>query len=464
MLPWQAAAVEKLLHLRVGALYMEMGTGKTRTCLEFISRRIDGGKMAKAIWLCPCSVKGNLRNDLAKHCDGWESVIQIHGIESLSGSLSLYERLMKEADMDTMIVVDESNLVKNHHAIRTMRITNIAEKCKYRMILNGTPVSRNEGDLFSQWYILDYRILGFRSYWAFSNKHLEYDPDIPGKIVRVLGVDTLIKKIEPYSFQVLKSECFELPEKKCETICTSLDAEQDEHYCEMVEHMLGQIDERKPETVYRMFSAAQSIISGLWVKDNNGHLETRPMFGSPMDNPRIADLMACVDEFIKDEQCIIFCKYTHEITSILALMGNRALPFYGDIKAKDRDANVAAFRDGKAQFLVGNKTCAGYGLNLQFCRNVIYYSNDWDYATRAQSEDRVHRFGQTREVRIFDIVAEGTLDERIMSCLRRKEGLEADVKRALAGSGTSKAALRKMMMGNGKEKKNGKGVHEPKRP
>ena len=76
-----------------------------------------------------------------------------------------------------------------------------------------------------------------------------------------------------------------------------------------------------------------------------------------------------------------------------------------------------------AQFLVANKVCAGYGLNLQFCSYIIYYSNDWDYATRSQSEDRVHRIGQEKNVHIVDICAADTLDERILKCLWRKEGL-----------------------------------------
>lgn len=76
-----------------------------------------------------------------------------------------------------------------------------------------------------------------------------------------------------------------------------------------------------------------------------------------------------------------------------------------------------------AQFFVAIKQCAGYGLNLQFCDYVIYYNNDWDYATRAQSEDRVHRIGQTNNVHIVDICADETIDKRILRSLGRKEGI-----------------------------------------
>lgn len=81
----------------------------------------------------------------------------------------------------------------------------------------------------------------------------------------------------------------------------------------------------------------------------------------------------------------------------------------------------------------------GYGLNLQFARNVVYYSNDWDYATRAQSEDRVHRLGQEQDVHIYDLACYGSLDMRILQCLKRKEHLLENIKRALDKSENRRA-------------------------
>ena len=100
------------------------------------------------------------------------------------------------------------------------------------------------------------------------------------------------------------------------------------------------------------------------------------------------------------------------------------------MKLKRRQKSIDMFK-GESQFFVANKVCAGYGLNLQFCSYVIYYSNDWDYATRAQSEDRVHRIGQSKNVHIIDICAANTLDERIIDCLQRKENLIDSFKREI---------------------------------
>lgn len=474
LMPHQHAAVEKLIGIRVGALYMEMGTGKTRTALEMIARRLAAGKIDRVLWLCPCSVRRTIAQDIIKHADEIDvDRFQIYGIESLSSSLGLYVQLRAYVQCGTcMLVVDESNLVKNSRAIRSRRITTIAQECKYRIILNGTPISRSEADLFGQWYLLDWRILGYQSFYSFAANHLEYDPEMPGRVRRVLNTNYLTEKIAPYSFQITRAECFNLPPKHYDMVYTSLPFDQSAHYWAVVENMLAGIDEQIPETIYRMFSAAQAVISGMYVEDDGKHIITTPMYADPEDNPRIAHLLEVVEEKTPGEKAIIFAKYSHEIEAILESLQRKygegcAVPFYGKIAKTRRQENLARFSGG-ARFLVANKACAGYGLNLQFCRNVIYYSNDWDYATRIQSEDRVHRMGQEQDVRIIDICARHTLDEKIMRCLTRKEGLSDAIKREIkhAEGNEARGAYRKWLYGEMGEEgggEDGEDLHNPER-
>ena len=214
---YQSKAVDKLSKLKVGALYMEQGTGKTRTALEIIKNKMIKGKVEVVLWLCPCSVKNNLKEDIIKHTGQKpsENNIIIKGIESLSSSDRLYLQLLELVKIyKVYLIVDESNLVKNKLAIRTERIIEISSFCKYKMILNGTPISKNEADLFAQWYILDWRILGYKSFYSFAANHLEYKKvRLPSgreimtdQIIRVLNVDYLTEKIAPYMYQIKKDE------------------------------------------------------------------------------------------------------------------------------------------------------------------------------------------------------------------------------------------------------------------
>ena len=417
----QINAVEKLSKIKVGALYMEQGTGKTRTALELIKSRLDKGKVDSVIWLCPCSVKTNLKKDLGKHCDDI-SKIYICGIETLSSSIRENVKLLNKVKNERIyLVVDESNLVKNHQAKRTQNIIRLAEKCQYKVILNGTPISRCEKDLFAQWYILDWRILGYRSFWSFAANHLEYDENIRGKIVRCLETEHLTKKIAPYTFQVRKSECLDLPKKTYNTLYFDLTAKQYEHYQYVADNLLFQVDEFKPYTIYKLLGAVQAVSSGFRLHfDEKDNYAKELFFKNPLQNPRIECLLDLIEGI--SEKCIIFCKYTQEITDILSALSDKAVGYYGDLNQKQRDENISKFENG-TQFLVANKQCAGYGLNLQFCSYIIYYNNDWDYATRIQSEDRVHRIGQRDNVHIVSICAGETIEERILDCLERKENL-----------------------------------------
>lgn len=451
--PHQQAAVEKLSKLKVGALYMEQGTGKTRTTLELIRRRFCVGKINRVLWLCPCSIKQNLQSDIIYHCGVLPEEIVIRGIESLSSSDKLYNELLKLVeDNKVYLIVDESNLVKNINAKRTARIVKLSMKCTYKLILNGTPASRNESDLFAQWYVLDWRILGYKTFWGFASNHLEFKkivlPDgrevVTDQITRVLNIDYLSEKIAPYTFQILKADCLDLPKKHYYKQHFSLTDEQSIIYFKVKEQYLLAVEEIRPDTIYKLFTALQHVVSGRCVlTPPDKKMKTAPMFEDFHDNPRIGTLSEILNDFIGVEKCIIFVKYQSEIDTIAELLEERGQSFKiftGKVPQKQRQENLTSFRES-TQFLIANKSCGAYGLNLQFCRNVIFYSNDFDLATRLQSEDRVHRIGQTQEVRIFDIYAEGTIDELIVNCLERKENMIDAFKRGIKEQGGTNASL-----------------------
>jgi len=438
LLPHQEEAFEKLRKLKAGALFMEQGTGKTRTALSLIKARLDAGKADAVLWLCPCSVKKNLREDILFHCGEMPEGFVVRGIESLSSSDRLYLMLRKLVETHKVfLVVDETTLAKNPMAIRTERITSLAGKCPYRLILNGTPISRNEADLFAQFYLLDWRILGYRSYYSFAANHLEYKRiRLPNgseyvdrnRVERVLNVGYLTEKIAPYTFQVKKADCLELPGKSYYGRGFYMTDEQGSCYDEVESEFLAKVDEIRAETIYKLFAACQHVSSGRKVLSGpEERMRTAPLFPDPRDNPRIQELLGLLED-IGDEKAIIFCKYQQEIDDIMGILGSRAVEFTGRLGQKWRQESRQLFRDS-VQFLVANKTCGAFGLNLQFCHNVIFYNNDFNLATRLQAEDRVHRLGQEEEVRIYDIVCYGTIDEFILDCIRRKENLAESFKR-----------------------------------
>lgn len=442
---YQSKAVDKLSKLKVGALYMEQGTGKTRTALEIIQNKMNKGKIEVVLWLCPCSVKNNLKEDIIKHTGELptENNIIIKGIESLSSSDRLYLQLLELVkNYKVYLIVDESNLVKNKLAIRTERIIEISSFCKYKMILNGTPISKNEADLFAQWYILDWRILGYKSFYSFAANHLEYKTvKLPSgreittdQIIRVLNVDYLTEKIAPYMYQIKKDEVLkELKPKQYHMRYFFLDDLQEEEYYETKELFLFNVVDWRSETIFKLFSALQHITSGKKILSApEKRMRTEKMY-TWENNPRIQCLKRTLED-IGEDKCIIFAKYQDEINDIALLLQSENksyIEFTGKISQKKRQENREKFKND-VQFMLANKQCGAYGLNLQFCHNIIFYSNDFDLATRLQAEDRVHRIGQEKTVHIYDICCEYTIDVFIANCLQNKSNLLDSFKKQIS--------------------------------
>lgn len=443
LLKHQIEAVSKLQSVKVGALYMEMGTGKTRTAIELIHKRLIADKVDSVLWLCPCAIKVSIAADIDKHCSNMP--VRVEGIETLSSSVRVNSELLELVKRERVyLIVDESLLVKNHSTKRTCNITRLASECKYKLILNGTPISRCEKDLFSQWQILDWRILGYKSFWSFAANHLEYDERDKSRIRRVLNTDYLAEKIAPYTYQVLKQDCITLPTKRIYDAAVYLTPEQNEHYQKVLDDFLILVDENRPETIYRMFSALQQLISGRRIiTPASKPMWTKPFFADDANNPRLMKLSALLSA--SNGKVIVWCNYNHEIESCYNLCtklfgAGAAVKYFGGLTKRQRTEALRAFQC-EAKVFIANKACGGLGLNLQFCNEAIYYSNDWNYATRIQSEDRIHRIGQERVVEIVDIYTCNTIDHRIHKCLSNKESLIDSFKNELAKKNNLKVWL-----------------------
>ena len=96
---------------------------------------------------------------------------------------------------------------------------------------------------------------------------------------------------------------------------------------------------------------------------------------------------------------------------------------------KVRQEQIALFqqKNGPTRYFVGNAQTGGYGITLTAANTVIYYSNNYDLEKRLQSEDRAHRIGQTGSVTYIDLVAEKTIDDRIIKSLKNKVNIANEI-------------------------------------
>ena len=108
---------------------------------------------------------------------------------------------------------------------------------------------------------------------------------------------------------------------------------------------------------------------------------------------------------------------------------NSVATYFGDTESEERQIIVNRFQnpDDELRFFVGNPSTGGYGLTLTAASTMVYFSNSFDLEKRLQSEDRAHRIGQTKNVTYIDLIAPGTVDEKIVKALRDKIDIATQV-------------------------------------
>jgi SNF2 family DNA or RNA helicase len=166
------------------------------------------------------------------------------------------------------------------------------------------------------------------------------------------------------------------------------------------------------------------------VKWDSGEVQRIP-------NNRLSELLALLED-ASGEKAIVWCSYRSDADAVAGALRDRfgrdaVSEWHGGIGTPAREAGEAAFQNGAARYMVASQQAAGRGRTWTAATLVVYYSNSHSLEDRQQSEDRAHRIGQTGTVTIVDLVARGTVDERIIKSLRAN----LDVVRAALQDGPS---------------------------
>jgi SNF2 family DNA or RNA helicase len=455
----QLQALEESWSRQVWAWFMEMGTGKTKVCIDNIAMLYDRGKIDRALVIAPNGIKRNWRNELSVHMADhvnyrvavWSAspkkkekdeleqlsvmsddlTILIMNIEAFSTQRGAEFARKFIFSGSCFMVVDESTTIKNHAARRTKNIMKIAKLAKYRRIMTGSPVTKSPLDLYSQLEFLGGWILDQSNYYAFRARYAVIVQRNVGThsfqhIIRYQRLDELQDKLKDCSTRVLKSDCLDLPEKLYTKRTVAMTPEQLKAYVEMKKSAIT-FFENNPMTaasVLTQMIRLHQITCG-HVKTDDGEIKT-------IKNNRIKELLQVLQE--TDGKVIIWAVYRHDIQTIEKEIANEygkesVASYYGDTKDSIRQSIVDDFMavDSDLRFFIGNPKTGGYGLTLTSSHTVVYYSNDYSLEVRMQSEDRAHRIGQTNKVTYVDLMVEGTIDEKIVKALNNKIDLASQV-------------------------------------
>ena len=135
--------------------------------------------------------------------------------------------------------------------------------------------------------------------------------------------------------------------------------------------------------------------------------------------------------FIENHRCLIFCQMTKMIDILEEYMLKRKFTYFrldGSTESKDRRDMVTEFqRNGDIFCFLLSTRAAGLGINLTAADTVIFYDNDWNPTNDSQATDRAHRIGQTKEVNVYRLVTQNTIEERILERAKQKQNVQSTV-------------------------------------
>ena len=442
------------------ALFMEMGTGKSKVLIDNIAMLYDRGKINSALIVAPKGVYRNWeRQEIPIHMPEhikyqiitWspattkkqaeenrklfihdeDLVIFLMNIEAFSTKkgLRIAEKFL--LSHSTLMAIDESTTIKSPTASRTKTVLKLRTLAKYRRILTGSPVTKSPLDLYTQCFFLDPDYLDFSSYYTFKNRYsIMVDRNVGSHSFKLVTgyrrLDELNKKLENFSYRVLKEDCLDLPEKIYMKRIVPLSPEQLKAYTEMKKHAITELEGRQTTAASALAQLVRlhQITCGHLALDD-GEIRT-------LKNNRIKELLDILEEI--DGKVIIWAIYRHDIKEITNILSERygansVASFFGDTLDRDRQDIVDRFQDRESdlRFFVGNPRTGGYGLTLTASHTVIYYSNSYDLEIRLQSEDRAHRISQKEKVTYIYLISEGTVDEYIVKNLRGKINLATKI-------------------------------------
>lgn len=386
----QSEAKRHLEEWKVGALFMEAGTGKTKVAVDIV----NASPCDFVLWIGPLQTirTGNVTNEVARQ-GGFNMPCSFIGVESIGGSDRIYLNTVEDLKSyeKPFVVVDESLKIKNAEAKRTKRLLEIGKIVEYKLILNGTPLSRNLLDLWSQMEFLSPLILNM-SLAQFKNTFCEWT-----RVTKSNGWRTYSKEYVTgyenvdYLYSLIRHYVFK----------ADLKLGISQHYRSKAYY----IDEDSREEYARIKEIFLEDEMLEW-RNNNIFLEmTQKMqhayccTGDKID--QVKSILA--EEEVDPSKTIIFCKFI-----------------------KSRELCERLF----PECLVLSYQKDSLGLNLQEYNVTIYFDKVWDFALRTQSTRRTFRTGQERDCLYYDLTGDVGLERLIDRNIGKKVTMSEYFKKA----------------------------------
>jgi SNF2 family DNA or RNA helicase len=437
-----------------GLLCDEVGLGKTIEAGLVLKEYMLRGLVRKVLIITPPALTQQWREEMASKFlitdfvtnedpefrelgeEAWSTFDHI--IASLATARRAeHRRAIVKIHFD-MVIVDEAHHLKNRATV-SWKFVNGLQK-KYMLMLTATPVQNNLDELYNLITILQPGQLKTKR--EFKRRFVvRGDPRLPknrGEL-RDLLADVMVRNAR-------SQVSIRLPRRRAHTIRLRLTSTERELYDAVSAFVREALPAAEARTGRRAGPLTRFTLQILQREIGSSPLAVRPTLEKLAAHRRLpteqratllqlAEQAAAVQRQAKTEallkllaankasgeKAIIFTHYLATLDHLEAAMraaGHDLVVYKGGLTYAQKNEAIARFEQ-EAPFLLSTEA-AGEGRNLQFCRQMINYDLPWNPMRIEQRVGRIHRIGQEREVEIFNLSAEGTIEDYILRLLDRK--------------------------------------------
>jgi len=431
------------------AYWLDVGTGKTWLAL-YTALTIWGCK--NVLVVCPNPVIDSWKEQIEEHTDFKYSlltgtkaqrllkqnmdtplhIINYEGLQTLWGkkvqklviekgvrrkvNKTVVDDFAVLSSMYDCIVVDEVHRCKNPKALVTLLCRALGKHARYAIVMTGTPLTRDQRDLWAEFSVLDNGATLGTNYWAYVNTYFKkrgFD-----WVLRKGSLEKILSRVSDKTIRYERQDCFDLPERTYETLNIRMTTEQAKLTDELIDKARDEVESGKNQAALMTLCIKLAQVTG-------GFLIVDGVTKRLNSNPKLRALEKLIDEI--DGKFIIYHQFVEEGRMIEGMLRRLKVPFKSvRSEVKNKPAQIREFREDKnVRVLVAHPACGGEGINLQFASTIVYYSNSFNMIHREQSEGRIYRAGQTRKCVYFDLLVgndeNDSIDYRIMQALGSKK-------------------------------------------
>lgn len=413
--PWrhQSEAAAWAAERHASMLALDMGTGKTFTAL--LALGLDGTATVPVMLHQGANARRAEQLKQALLMASGKTLVVVVNYDSVwRGELGK----LIEATPWAAIILDESHRIKSPGGRASRWLARLAAKHEHakRLCLTGTPMPHSPLDLYGQFRFLDPQVFG-TSYTRMRGRYANCDARFPSKVKSWKNQDELTGKLDAHSWRVTADEVLDLPPAIHETVPVELSAKVRRFYRTLEAEMTADIEAgtvTAANALTKLLRLAQATGGYCRVDGTAG---VTAIDGTPSKRLALQDRL---EDLPQTEPVAVFCRFRSDLDDVQAAARELGRE-YAEVSGERKD--LERWQACEATILGVQMQSGGVGIDLSRAAYAFYYSLGYSLGDYEQSLARLRRPGQTRCVRYYHLVCQGTVDEQVYAALRERRSV-----------------------------------------